>query len=95
MPGRRYDVVRSGRNKEGYWRKETTYYMEVPLDNNDTYVLTQWGDRFDTLSFQYYGTPHYWWYIASANNMKFNNIPDGTTIRIPANLDYADVKKII
>ena len=92
MP-RRYDKIRNEINSDGYWRKETTYYLEIPLDNNDIYLMTQWGDRFDLLSNQYYGTPHYWWYIAKANGMNFNSIPEGTTIRIPANLNYADTDK--
>ena len=93
MP-RRYDKIRNEINDEGYWRKETTYYLDIPLQNNDIYVMTQWGDRFDLLSNEYYGTPQYWWYIAKANNMKFNNIPEGTTIRIPATLEYADTKTV-
>ena len=81
-------------NSDGYWKKETTYYMDIPLSNNDIYVMSQWGDRFDLLSDQYYGTPHYLLYIARANDMKFNNIPEGTTIRIPATLEYADTKTV-
>ena len=94
MPNRRYDKIRNEINSDGYWRKETTYYLDIPLNNNDIYVMTQWGDRFDLLSNEHYGTPHYWWYIARANDMKFNNIPEGTTIRIPATLEYADTKTV-
>ena len=32
----------------------------------------------------FYGDETLWWFIAKANNMKFNNIPAGTKIRIPA-----------
>ena len=92
---RRYDKVNTSRNNDGYWRKDTTYYLEIPESDNDTYVLTQWGDRFDLLSNQYYGTPHLWWYIAKANNMNFNNIEEGITIRIPATTQYAGIKNII
>tara|TARA_B100000073_G_scaffold235725_1_gene197187 strand:+ start:751 stop:1035 length:285 start_codon:yes stop_codon:yes gene_type:complete len=81
---KRYDKVKSSRNSDGYWKKDTTYYAEIPESNDDIYVLTQFGDRFDTLSNQYYGTPDYWWYIAKANNMNFNNIAEGTQLRIPS-----------
>ena len=91
---RRYDKTSTTRNNEGYWKKDTTYYVEIPLLDTDIYVLSQFGDRFDLLSNQFYGTPHYWWYIARANDMKFNNIPEGTTIRIPATLEYADTKTV-
>jgi len=91
---RRYDKVKTTRNKDGKWRKDTTYYAEIPLNDNDIYVLTQWGDRFDLLSNQYYGTPHYWWYIAKANNLSYNNITEGTRIRIPSSTQYANVMDI-
>ena len=63
---------------------ETAYYPEIVETNSDIWVLTQDGDRFDRLAHQFYGDPELWWFIAKANNMKFNNIPAGRKIRIPA-----------
>ena len=42
-------------------------YPEVPLSNNDTYVYTTAGDRFDTLANQYYKDSSLWWIISIAN----------------------------
>ena len=66
-----------------------TKYPEVPLDFSDTYVYANQGDRFDTLALQYYGDSTLWWAISSANpNLKQDSyyIPEGTQIRIPANV---------
>ena len=33
----------------------TTIYEKVPENNNDIYVITQEGDRLDTLALTFYG----------------------------------------
>ena len=65
----------------------TTTYKTIPERNDDIYVMSTDGDRFDTLAQKYYGDNSLWWYIAKANNLHLNNIPRGTTIRIPSNVD--------
>ena len=79
----------------------TTKYPEVPLSDNDIYVYSVQGDRFDTLAQQYYGDQSLWWIISIANTAVAGTslpadfpqnslvIPEGNQIRIPAN--YADV----
>jgi hypothetical protein len=76
---------------------QTTKYPEVPLTENDVYVYTTDGDRFDTLANQYYGDQTLWWIISIANtavagtslpsDLPQNSliIPTGSQIRIPAN----------
>jgi phage tail protein X len=68
---------------------QTSRYPEVPLSPNDIYVYTTQGDRFDTLSQQYYRDSSLWWVISTANTDKVNQstliIPEGLQIRIPAN----------
>jgi phage tail protein X len=68
---------------------QTSRYPEVPLSINDVYVYTTQGDRFDTLSQQYYGDSSLWWVISIANTDKVNQstlvIPEGLQIRIPSN----------
>ena len=68
---------------------QTSRYPEVQLSENDIYVYTTQGDRFDVLAQQYYGDSSLWWTISIANNDKFNQstliIPEGIQIRIPAN----------
>lgn len=81
-------------NKPNY---QTTKYPEVPLSDNDTYVYTTQGDRFDVLANQYYGDQSLWWIISIANTATAGTslpsdlpqdsliIPEGIQIRIPAN----------
>lgn len=80
---------------------QTTKYPEVPLSENDTYVYSVQGDRFDILSLQYYGDQSLWWIISIANTAIAGTslpsdlpqdsliIPEGQQIRIPAN--YPDI----
>ena len=66
-----------------------TIYSSIPETDNDIWVITQPGDRFDLLAHQFYGDPNLWWYIAKANNLTFMSIPHGTSLRIPATNEYA------
>ena len=67
----------------------TSRYPEVPLSENDIYVITTQGDRFDTLAQQFYKDSSLWWVISISNTDKLNQstliIPPGIQIRIPAN----------
>ena len=76
--------------KEAY---VTSRYPEVPLSENDIYVYTTQGDRFDILAQQYYKNSSLWWVISIANTDKLNQstlvIPEGLQIRIPSN--YSNV----
>jgi phage tail protein X len=68
---------------------QTVRYPEIPLDENDIYVYTTQGDRFDILAQQYYGEQSYWWIISIANAQLFQNslvIPEGIQLRIPSDL---------
>jgi phage tail protein X len=76
---------------------KTSRYPEVPLSENDVYVYTTQGDRFDTLAQQYYSDSSLWWVISIANTgdagantltgLSQNSlvIPEGVQIRIPDN----------
>jgi hypothetical protein len=65
----------------------TTNYKSIPHRNDDIYLMSTEGDRFDVLAQKYYGDSQLWWYIAKANNLSFNNVPRGVTIRIPSNVN--------
>mgnify|MGYP003129465050 CR=1 FL=1 len=67
----------------------TTIYSSIPESDSDIYVISQQGDRLDSLAHQFYGDVNLWWYIAKANNLNFITIPTGTSLRIPANKNYA------
>lgn len=72
-------------------------YPEIPLSENDVYVITEEGDRYDILADQYYGDTTLWWIISIANATSIGtNLPTslpqnsmfppiGAQIRIPAN----------
>ena len=38
-------------------KKDTTIYSKIPESNDDLWVMSQHGDRFDALAFQYYKDP--------------------------------------
>ena len=67
----------------------STVYSSIPETDNDIWVITQPGDRFDLLAHQFYGDPNLWWYIAKANNLTFMSLPSGVSLRIPATTEYA------
>lgn len=68
-------------------------YPNIPLRDDDVYIITETGDRLDTLAYQYYKDQTLWWIIATANNI--HNAPlgikDGTILRIPSN--YIEIQR--
>ena len=67
----------------------TTIYSSIPERDSDIYVITQMGDRLDTLAHQFYGDVNLWWYIAKANGIKDLRVEAGTSLRIPGDTKYA------
>jgi len=79
--------------------KSTVRYPEIPLSPTDIYVISDIGDRFDTLANDYYKDPTLWWVISIANtgnvgtslstNLSQDSlyIPVGIQIRIPLNVE--------
>ena len=66
------------------------YYPNIPLSENDVYVITTIGDRLDSLAYSYYRDPKLWWVISAANN-NINKgalypVP-GTQLRIPTDIN--------
>ena len=60
-------------------------YPEIPLSENDNYVIATLGDRLDLLAFDFYGDTSFWWVIASANALTGDSLylEPGLQIRIP------------
>jgi phage tail protein X len=84
----RYQNIQIEKSLSGKRMYKTIRYPEIPLSENDTYVYTVQGDRFDVLAQQYYGDSSLWWIISIANdNLPQNSliIPEGIQIRIPSN----------
>jgi len=89
----RYDNNETKKLLDGRVVYRSKIYPEIPLRDDDKYVVTQTGDRLDTLSNQYYKDSTLWWIIASANNLHTASIglEDGTVLRIPQN--YIEIQK--
>ena len=78
----RYEDTKLRRkNKTSYY--QTTIYKKVDEKNSDGYFIAQEGDRCDNLANRFYGDSSLWWFIAQVNNLTTNNIPVGTSLRIP------------
>lgn len=66
--------------------RSTTVYPELAASEQDYYVISSTGDRFDILAKEFYGNQTYWWAIASANpNVRRDTmyIEPGIQLRIP------------
>jgi|TARA_R110000824_G_scaffold302875_1_gene490650 hypothetical protein len=67
-----------------------TQYPEVPTNENDIWVETDFGDRLDLLANQFYNDVTLYWIITIANPNKINAgslfLTPGTQIRIPVNV---------
>ena len=87
----RYDTIRRV-NKNKVVRVGTSYLPTVEDKNSDILLIATQGDRCDLISHQYYGSPEYWWFIASVNNLKSNNIEAGTQLRVPVFVEEAILK---
>lgn len=66
-------------------------YPDIPLSGDDIYVITDFGDRLDLLSSQFYKDISLYWIITIANPNKVNfgsiSLPPGTQLRIPTNIN--------
>ena len=94
------DILRNQRDNQtlGPRYRKGTKYPEISFDQNDIYIITTQGDRYDLLAQQYYSDQTLWWVIVAANvgdytsNIPLDSlfIPVGTQIRIPI-----DIQKVI
>ena len=86
----RYDTIPRVGDK-GVARIGTADLPKFEESNTDILLIATEGDRCDLISQEYYGTPDFWWYIASVNNLKSNNIEAGTQLRIPISTEQAKI----
>jgi phage tail protein X len=88
----RYQTIPTTKTTLGKTIYRTVKYPEIPLNLNDIYVIANKGDRYDILANQYYNDSSLWWIISTANNNVIQNslyLPEGTQIRIPADVTLA------
>ena len=84
--GRRFRKIPISKTPRGTEYKRNVIYPEIPLSPDDIYVITDYGDRYDTLALEFYRDSELWWIISSANNYQKGslNITPGVQLRIPA-----------
>tara|TARA_Y100000593_G_C4170490_1_gene266716 strand:- start:271 stop:561 length:291 start_codon:yes stop_codon:yes gene_type:complete len=82
----------TNKRRKPFQKYDTSYYQSVPKRNSDIYVITQEGDRLDRLAYQFYGDSQLWWFIARTNHLNTINVEAGTSLRIPASIDEAEIK---
>jgi len=71
--------------------KKHVIYPDIPISEEDFYVITVLGDRYDKLAYNYYSDSSLWWVIASSNPQagSFLTPLPGIQIRIPADKQLA------
>lgn len=81
----RYQDIKTVQSTDRGKYRTNVIYPELPLSQDDFYVITTAGDRYDLLARQFYNDHTLWWIIAAANNSeKASLIPTpGIQIRIP------------
>ena len=85
----RYRDISTSTTSDGIEYTVNPIYPEIPLSENDFYVISSQGDRYDTLAQQFYSDYTLWWIIASANNSQRASlvVQPGVQLRIPTDKD--------
>jgi hypothetical protein len=86
----RYDDTTILQTTQGRPYFKSKFYPNIPLSETDQYVITNVGDRLDSLAYSYYNDATLWWIIAAANNNATNGAlypQPGTQLRIPTNVN--------
>lgn len=85
----RYQSIQVKKNSQrGSEFYSNNIYPDIPLSNNDNYIIAVLGDRLDLVALDFYGDTSFWWVIASANALPGDSlyIEPGMQIRIPPDL---------
>ncbi len=84
---KRYATTRQKLDKSGTRVYSTTYYPEIPIENEDTFIYAVDGDRLDSLAYKYYNDITLWWVIAKANGLRGKPaLSAGEVLRIPSDI---------
>lgn len=87
----RYRDIDSKTTEGGTRYRSNPIYPNIPPTEDDIYIITTIGDRYDTLALQFYKDSSLWWIIASANNHQRASlaVTPGIQLRIPADKSNA------
>lgn len=85
----RYRDIQRSTTSDGIEYINNPIYPDIPLSDQDYYVISTGGDRYDTLAQQFYSDYSLWWIIAMANNSERASliVEPGVQLRIPADKD--------
>tara|TARA_R100001244_G_scaffold115517_1_gene85756 strand:- start:81 stop:401 length:321 start_codon:yes stop_codon:yes gene_type:complete len=87
---KKFSTLNNNIRNKGLTYSNTARYPLVLQRESDIYVITEFGDRFESLAFQFYGDVTLWWIIAITNpnivNFSSFFLPIGSQIRIPQNI---------
>lgn len=91
----RYAGAKTKRLYDGRTVYRPKIYPEIPLRDDDLYIVTELGDRFDTLAYDFYADSSLDWIIKQANNIHgaVFGIEPGTILRVPQN--WIEIKRNI
>ena len=83
----RYQDITVLNNSQGIRYYATVKYPEIPVDQNDIYFISSFGDRVDLVANDFYQDVTLYWIIMVANGLSADSIfiPPGTQVRVPAN----------
>jgi hypothetical protein len=95
----RYSNIEILSSKLGKKYYKNIIYPEIPLSEDDIYLIIDIGDRLDIISKDYYKDDTLYWILLSANPTvdQSSLFPEpGTQLRVPMNLDsiLSNFKKI-
>jgi len=81
----RFENIEKLKTEGGRTYYKNVIYPDIPISEDDIYIITTGGDRYDTLAQQFYGDSTLWWVIASANTSKTDSLvtKPGVQLRIP------------
>lgn len=84
----RYQGVPILTNKDGKKVYTTVKYPDVPLSENDIYVIADFTDRLDLIANDYFTDSTLYWIIQIANSIPRDSlyVPAGTQLRIPSDI---------
>lgn len=84
----RYENIQILKDNTGERYYSNNIYPDIPLSNDDNYIITVLGDRLDLIAFDFYGDSSMWWIIASANALPGDSLylEPGSQLRIPVNV---------
>jgi len=79
-------ILKDTNTGKRYYRN--TKYPFIPYNDNDLYIITNFGDRLDIIAFDYYGSVDDYWVLMAANDIPRDSLypPAGTQLRIPSDI---------